>query len=73
MFERWHFTVAWLVWIALFFVIEGWAIFGKADGATLSNHIRAWLRNRPSWVIVAAGVFMIALTWHFLADLKRAG
>jgi len=71
--ERWHFTVAWLVWIGLFFMIEGWAIWGKADHATLTNHIREWLRHQPSWILVSAWIFMIALTLHFLLDLKRAG
>ena len=70
MTERWHFTVAWLTWIAAFFVIEGWAIFGSAPRATLSNHIRDWLRHQDTWVIVLAWLFMIALTIHFLIDLK---
>lgn len=72
MTERWHFTVAWLVWIAAFFVIEGWAIFGSVERATLSNHIRSWLRHQPSWVWASALLFMLWLTVHFLGDLKRS-
>jgi hypothetical protein len=70
MTERWHFTIGWLVWIALFFVLEAWAVFGDAPRATFSNHLRDWLKHQPTWVWTLALIFMLALTWHFLADLK---
>lgn len=70
MTERWHFTVAWLLWIALFFVIEGWAIWGSAPRATLTNHIRDWLDHQPTWIIALAWIFMIWLTLHYLVGLR---
>ena len=65
------FTIAWLSWIVMFFFIEGMAIWSDVSGATLSSHIRDWLRNRDTWVIVLAWIFMLALTAHYLVDLKR--
>lgn len=35
------FTVAWVLWALGFVAIEGWALFRKEDGDTLSEHIRA--------------------------------
>lgn len=70
MAERWHFTVAWITWIVLFGIIEAWAIFGEAPRATLSCHIRDFLRHQPWWVVALGWVLMIALTLHFLVDLK---
>jgi hypothetical protein len=70
MTERWHFSVAWIVWLGLFAVIEAWAIFGSAPRATLSNHIRDWLRHQPTWVWVTFLLFMIWLTVHFVADMR---
>ncbi len=69
--EQIHFTWLWRGWIALFFVIEAAAILSDARRPTLSNHIRDWLSNRPSWVLYLAWAFMIALTVHFLWDLRR--
>jgi hypothetical protein len=69
--ERWHFTVAWLIWIGLFFIIEGWAIIqDTARRPTLSNHIRDFLDHQPPWVVALAWVFMIWLTLHFLIGLR---
>ncbi len=64
------FTIAWLAWIGSFFFIEGMAIW-HGHRSTLSSHIRDWLSNRPTWVIVLAWLLMIWLTLHFLIDLKR--
>ena len=64
------FTIAWLGWILLFFFIEGMAIWAGSPRDTLSNHIRDWLRNRDTWVVVLAWLFMLGLTAHFLWDLK---
>ena len=65
------FTIAWLGWVFLFFFIEGMAVWSDVRHATLSSHIREWLKNRDAWVIVMAWLFMIALTLHFLLDLRR--
>jgi hypothetical protein len=70
--ERWHFTVAWLIWIGLFFLFEGLAVFNPHDARrpTLTNHIRDFLDHQPTWVLVCAWVFMIWLTLHYLVDLR---
>lgn len=65
------FTVAWLTWFAMFFFIEALAVWTGARRGTLSSHLRDWLSDRPTWVIVAAWAFMIGLAAHFLIDLKR--
>ena len=65
------FTIAWIGWIALFFIFELLAIWSDFPRATLSSHIRDWLRNRDTWVIVLAWLFMLTLTGHFLLDLRR--
>jgi succinate dehydrogenase/fumarate reductase cytochrome b subunit len=65
------FTIAWISWIATFFLLETLAILSDVRRPTLSNHIRDWLSHRPTWVIVLAWLFMLALTAHFLVDLRR--
>ena len=66
------YTSAWLIWIALFIVIEGFALIDKRQGDTLSEHVRKWFRikdPRPTktvWVI--RGSLMAFLLWlitHF--------
>lgn len=36
------FTTAWIVWLIQFGAIEGLALFNKAEGDTLSEHIWKW-------------------------------
>lgn len=72
MTERWHFTVAWAAWISWFLLFEAWAIFGPVKKATLSAHVRGWLAQQPIWVWLVVVGFMIWLTVHFAADLKRS-
>lgn len=59
------FTVAWVVWIAAFGVIEGIALRRKERGDTLSEHVWAVLRRPGPWWFLAAG-FLVWLTAHFL-------
>ena len=33
------FTLFWLLWIASFMIVEGWAIKDKRQGDTLSSHV----------------------------------
>ena len=40
------FTVAWILWLAMFVVIEGAAIFRKEGGDTLSEHVWKWFSVR---------------------------
>lgn len=69
------FTLAWLVWLAYFAVVEGVALFnGKRTGDTLSEHVWAWFgvsRDKPAngWARFrrfALGAFMAWLSIHFL-------
>lgn len=40
------FTIAWILWIAAFLVIEGIALFRKEKGDTLSEHVWKWFGTR---------------------------
>ena len=71
--QRWHFTIAWIVWIVAFFIIEAWAIWGPAPDATLSNHIRQFFKSNPWWIQIGGWAVMVWLTLHFMLDLKPEG
>jgi hypothetical protein len=64
-------TVAWLMWIALFLAIEGAAIFNRERGDTLSEKIWLWfaIKNKPRGYKMRRFVLLIFLVWltaHFL-------
>lgn len=66
-------TVLWLAWGAVFVLIEGAALTTRTPGATLSEHVWAWLllRDRKHrGVSIALRVLLLAfMTWltgHFL-------
>lgn len=63
-------TVAWLLWIAMFFVIEVPAIIRKAPGDTLTEHVRKWFSTRdksPQWRLrrLTLACFILWLAVHF--------
>ncbi len=63
------FTVAWIAWGVVFVALETWALVSKREGATLSEHLRAWLGIRPvrQWRIVGASLvigFCLWFAWH---------
>jgi hypothetical protein len=65
------FTQLWLVWLMMAAAIEGVALFNKARGDTLSEHVWKWFSIRDKgrgWLIrrSALAAFMIWLTLHFL-------
>ena len=37
-------TILWLIWIAMFAIVEGVAVFNDKKNDTLSEHFRLWLR-----------------------------
>ncbi|XVU22557.1 hypothetical protein ACQPZJ_35555 [Actinoplanes sp. CA-054009] len=70
------FGIIWLIWLGIFVVVEGVALFNKKPGDTLSEHVwKAFAtqwdigRERTGWqqakrfVLLA---FMVWLTIHFL-------
>ena len=64
-------TVAWLLWIAMFLVIEGAAIWNKYEGDTLSEHVWNWFSVKDKgkgWRArrVALLAFLAWLTVHFI-------
>jgi hypothetical protein len=64
------YTIAWLLWIAMFFVIEVPAIVDKAPGDTLTEHVRRWFSTRGmswQWRLrrLALAVFLLWLPLHF--------
>lgn len=64
----------WVAWIVAFFLIEFWAIFTKAKGGTLSEHLREWLGVYPirGWRIAGWALVLGFCIWfpvHILIDL----
>jgi hypothetical protein len=71
-------TIGWLIWIAIFLVWEGIALFNSKPGDTLSEHVWIWFgtqrrdgvyRKKTGWVqfrrfVLAAFMFWLGL--HFL-------
>lgn len=65
------FTVAWIIWILGFLVIEGIALANKAEGDTLSEHVWKYLlvkRGAPYWRLRRFSLlaFLAWLATHFL-------
>jgi hypothetical protein len=65
------FSVAWLMWLAMFGVIEGVALVRKEPGDTLSEHMWRWfaVKDKPNgWRARRSvlGVFLVWLTGHLL-------
>lgn len=62
------YTVAWLLWGAMFFVIEIPAILDKRSGDTLSEHLRKWFSTKDkSWGWVARrGVLALFFVWFII-------
>jgi len=66
-----EYTILWIVWLALFVVIEGFALKNKDPGDTLSEHVWKWfsITNKGKWHKVRRIGLVIFLTWlvlHFL-------
>lgn len=64
-------TVAWLLWLAFFVLVEGRALASRTPNSTFSEHVWAWFRvrdRRPTVLVVAArvvlGVFLLWLLLH---------
>jgi hypothetical protein len=65
------YTVAWLIWLFQFVAIEGFALFRKTPGATLSEHVREWasIENKGrGWQLRRFGLlaFLAWLAAHLL-------
>lgn len=62
------FTVAWLLWLAMFLVVEGIALFNKEKGDTLSEHIWKWFSVKDKGKGWLARRFVLAafLVWLLL-------
>ncbi len=64
------YTMAWIMWIAMFFVIEVPAIVNRKEGDTLTEHVRKWFstRTKPSQWRLRRLVLLFFLVWlvvHF--------
>ena len=69
--ERGHFTAMWILWVVMFFLIEGLAVITDGPSrATLSSHVRDFMRVAP-WRQYVGWLVMITLTLHFLWDLNE--
>lgn len=73
------FTIAWLVWLAYFVVVEGMALFNSKPGDTLSEHVWAWFgtavkpgqsgRQRSGWTQLRRFALLAFMAWllvHFI-------
>lgn len=65
------FTIAWIMWLVMFGVIEGVALARKETDDTLTEHIRKWFstRDKAPWWLARRGVLAVFLVWltaHFL-------
>ncbi|SFC55426.1 hypothetical protein [Streptomyces aidingensis] len=65
------YTIAWLVWLAAFGVIEGTALLNKREGDTLGAHVWKWaaIKGDSRLVWVRRGLLVAFLAWlsaHFL-------
>jgi len=63
------FTIAWIVWILAFVVIEAIAVFNAVEGDTLSEQVWVVAAIPLGWIALSA--FMLWLTYHFLFDGKN--
>ena len=66
-----NWTIAWLIWMAMFIVIEGQALFNKTKNDTLSEHIWHWfaVSDKPPWWRARRFVLLAFMAWlclHFL-------
>jgi hypothetical protein len=64
-------TVAWIVWIVLFFAIELPAVFNRCKGDTLSEHVWHWcaVREKSRGYRLRRTALLVLLAWlvaHFL-------
>jgi len=65
------YTVAWLLWGAMFVAVEGAAIIDKDPGDTLSEHVWSWFRvkDKGSGWKIRRRVLQLFMTWlsaHFV-------
>lgn len=64
------YTVAWIIWVAYFFVIETLSFLDKDPGESFSAHV-VWVREAVgsfAWFMIA-GV-LCWLLYHFLVEKK---
>jgi len=68
------YTIAWLLWGAMFVAIEGAALLRKESGDTLSEHV--WkcfsVKDKAKGWVVRRGVLAVFLAW-LTAHLLGAG
>lgn len=66
------YTMLWIFWGVFFLVVEGFALFDKRRGDTLSEHIWHWfqIRDKPqqwTWRRVVLAGFLLWLLIHMVA------
>jgi hypothetical protein len=66
---RRRFSLAWLVWLASFAVLEGIALWRPEPGDTLSEHVFAFLDGGPARYVLLGG-FLSWLVLHFMGKGK---
>ena len=66
------YTFAWILWVAMFAVIEGTALFNKNSGDTLSEHVWEWfsVKEKGKGWRARRTVLLGGLAWllvHFMS------
>jgi hypothetical protein len=72
-------TIGWIIWLVLFLIWEGIALFNSKPGDTLSEHVWIWFgtrrsanmlgKKRTGWVQFRRFVLVAFMAWislHFL-------
>jgi len=68
------YTIAWVVWILTFAIIEAVAIFDKKKGDTLSEHIWEWfdIKQTEKFYKLKRFTFVSLLVW-FIFHILTGG
>lgn len=66
------YSVAWLVWVGVFIVLETAALINGTPNDTLSEHVWRWFGLHASgvWAVIRRAILAGALGWlvvHFLS------
>lgn len=66
------YTIAWLLWLAMFLAIELPALLDKKPGGTLSENVWDWfrIRDKPrawTWRRIVLALFLAWLLIHMVA------
>ena len=70
---NWKYTIAWVIWILAFGIIEAIAVIDKKKGDTLSEHIWKWfaIDNKEPFYKFKRLTLVTFLVWFAIHILTR--